>query len=83
MRKLTLIKRSSPPCPACRTMQAQLEGEGIPHEVVDITEQPEVIEKYNLSSVPVLIIEDDSGEFIQLTGLQPVENIKELLEEDD
>lgn len=80
MRKLTLIKRSTPPCPACQIMQAQLEGEGIPHEIIDISAQPDAIEKLDITGVPVLIIEDDSGEHIRLTGIQPIEDIKELLD---
>lgn len=81
MRTITLIKRSTPPCPACQIMHAQLDGEGIPHEVIDITEQPDAVEQYGLTSVPVLIIEDDNGEHIRLTGIQPIEDIKELLED--
>lgn len=83
MRKLTLIKRTTPPCPACNVMQAQLEGEGIPHEIIDITTQPDAIEKLDITGVPVLIIEDDNGEHIRLTGLQPIERIAELMKEDE
>lgn len=64
-------------------MQAQLDGEGIPHETIDISEQPDAVEKYNLTCVPVLIIEDDNGKHIRLTGLQPVERIAELMKEGD
>lgn len=83
MRKLTLIKRSNPHCPSCRIMQAQLEGEGIPHEIIDISAQFYAIEKLEIAGVPVLIIEDDNGEHIRLTGLQPVERIVELMKEGD
>lgn len=83
MRKLTLIKRFTPPCPACQIMQAQLEGEGIPHEIIDISAQSDAIEKLDIAGVPVLIIEDDNGEHIRLTGLQPVERIVELMKEGD
>lgn len=81
MRKLTLIKRSFPACPACNVMQAQLEGEGIPYDTIDITEEPDAVEKYDLTGVPVLIIDGDDGEHIRLTGLQPVERIAELMKE--
>ena len=83
MRKLTLIKRSAPNCPACNMMQAALEGEGIPHETIDITTNPDAIEAYNLTGVPVLLIEDDNGEHIRLTGFQPVEHIADLLKGDE
>lgn len=83
MRKLTLIKRTTPPCPACTRMQTALEGEGIPHEIIDISAQPDAIEKLDITGVPVLIIEDDNGEHIRLTGLQPIERVAELMKEDE
>ena len=79
--KLTLIKRSTPVCPACITMQLTLEDANIPFETIDIAKESEAIEKYNLSSVPVLLINEEDGGYIKLNGIQPVEVIKELLEE--
>lgn len=79
--KLTLIKRSTPTCPACNTMQFILENEGIPFDTIDIAEETDAVEKYNLSSVPVLLINGDNGSQIKLNGIQPIEVVKELLEE--
>lgn len=78
--KLTLIKRTSPICPMCVAMQMALEGEGIPFNTIDITEKPEVIEEYNISSVPVLLIKEDNGNEIKLNGIQPVDVIREFLD---
>ena len=78
--KLTLIKRSSPMCPACNTMQFILDTEGIQYDVIDIAKDTDAIEKYDLSSVPVLLINDESGQ-IKLNGIQPIEVIKEFLED--
>ena len=77
--KLTLIKRSTPRCPACETMQFVLKEEGIPFETIDIAKDSDAIEKYNLSSVPVILIDSEEGQ-LKLNGVQPVEVIKELLE---
>jgi predicted DsbA family dithiol-disulfide isomerase len=82
MRKLTLVKRSEPICPACNILQAQLEGENIPHDVIDISKSPELVEHLDITGVPVLIFEGTGGEEIRLTGLQPIERIQELLKED-
>ena len=79
--KLTLIKRSTPTCPACNTMQFILENEDIPFDIIDIAVDTDAVEKYSLSSVPVLLIDGDNGSQIKLNGIQPVEVIKELLEE--
>lgn len=78
--KLTLIKRSTPTCPACIAMQLALEGANIPFDTIDIAKETEAIEKYGLSSVPVLLI-GDREDYIKLNGIQPMEVIKEFLEE--
>lgn len=79
--KLTLIKRSTPTCPQCNTMQFILENEGIPFYIIDIAVETDAVEKYNLSSVPVLLINGDNGSQIKLNGIQPIEVIRELLGE--
>ena len=78
--KLTLIKRSTPICPACNEMTRLLEEEGIPFDTIDITTDTDTIEKYNLMSVPVILINDGETQ-VRLNGIQPVEVIKELLED--
>jgi glutaredoxin len=79
MTKLTLIKRSQPRCPGCEMMKVVLDGEGVEHEVIDITETPEAINEYEISGVPVLLFKDDNGLTTKLTGVQPIEKVKELL----
>lgn len=79
--KLTLIKRSTPMCPDCNKMQIILEGEGVPFDTIDIAKDAEAIEKYGLSSVPVILIDSDEGQ-VKLNGIQPIEVIKELLGEE-
>lgn len=79
--KLTLIKRSTPTCPACNTMELMLKGADISFDEIDIAKDTEAIEKYDLSSVPVLLIHDNNGEYTRLNGIQPVEVIKEFLED--
>jgi glutaredoxin len=81
MTKLTLIKRSQPICVACNVMSAQLLGEGIEHEVIDITHQPEKVDELNLTGVPVLMIERDNGSMVRLHGVQPIDEVKALLSE--
>lgn len=79
--KLTLIKRSTPICPQCTIMQLTLEDASIPFDTIDISNEPEAIEKYSLSSVPVLLINSDGGKQIKLNGIHPIEVVKEFLEE--
>lgn len=79
--KLTLIKRSTPICPNCNTMQLMLKDANISFDEIDTAKDVEAIEKYDLSSVPVLLIHDDNGGCTRLNGIQPVEVIKEFLED--
>lgn len=82
-KKLTLIKRSNPTCPLCIKMQNALDSEGVPYEVIDITEQPEAVEQYGLSSVPVMLINEEGSNQIRLNGFKPVELVKTFLQDDE
>lgn len=79
MTKVTLIKRSRPACPACNTLKAMLDGEGIEHTTVDITADKGAIDKYDVTSVPTLVIERDNGSTVRMYGVQPAEAIKEAI----
>lgn len=61
-------------------MQLILEEEGISFGTIDIATDTDAIEKYSLSSVPVILINDGDTQ-IKLNGIQPIEVIKELLED--
>ncbi len=78
--KLTLIKRSTPTCPDCNKMQFILDMENIEYDLIDIAVDTDAVEKYDLSSVPVMLINDGVSE-IRLIGVQPIEVVKELLED--
>ena len=80
MAKLTLIKRSVPTCPECIKQEMALESEGIPYKVIDIAHEPDAVEKYVISSVPVLIFEDAEGnEDYRINGFRPADFISEML----
>lgn len=81
MSKLTLIKK--PGCAPCAALSAQLDAESIEYRTVDITqspEAPELIDKYAISSVPVMLVETADGTEV-LRGFHPVEAIKTLINE--
>lgn len=58
-----------------------LEGEGIPHDTIDITDNPEAIDKYGLTSVPVMLIEKDGEITDRLVGVHPADAVKAKLTE--
>jgi len=61
-------------------MQFILDMENIEYDLIDIAVDTDAVEKYDLSSVPVMLINDDVSE-IKLIGVQPIEVVKELLED--
>lgn len=46
-------------CPKCKFTKASLDKEGIPYEVVDLTESPDIVEKFRsegLMTAPVVVV---------------------------
>lgn len=56
---MKLVKYGATWCTNCRLLDKSLEN--IPHETVDVDEQPEEAEKYNITQIPIIIKFDDSG----------------------
>jgi thioredoxin 1 len=82
---ITIKKFSKPGCMPCKVLanyigEIDLFGLGATLENIDITEQPEVIEKYNLNSVPVLVMERSGVEVHRIVGLRPTEEIIDAIE---
>lgn len=79
MMKLTLIKRSDPYCGACEVMANILTGEGIPFDTIDITTEPEAVEKYDIAGVPVMLFEKDGEITDRLSGVHPADAVRAKL----
>ena len=65
-------------CGPCKMLAKVLEGEdlGVKIEVVDIDENRELCEKYNIRGVPTLINPENNS---ALVGIKTLEEIKEWL----
>lgn len=82
---ITIKKFSKPGCMPCRAIahylrQIDLNEADAVLENIDITERPEVIEQYGLSSVPVLVLERNGIEVTRLIGLRPPEEILDAIQ---
>lgn len=55
MSEVTLIKRSFPACPACNAMAQALREEGIEFTTLDITEDPSLVDTYEIQGIPVTL----------------------------
>ena len=82
---ITIKKFSRKDCRPCKALanylgDIDLFGLGATLENIDIEEQPEVIEKYDLSSVPVMVLERSGVEVHRLVGLRGTEEIIDAIE---
>ena len=62
---MKVIKFGAPWCGSCKSMSTVVESAKdklpMPVEDIDIDEQFEIARKYNVRSVPTLVVVDDSG----------------------
>ena len=82
---ITIKKFSKPGCRPCAALahyigEIDLFNAGATLENIDISEQPEVIDQYGLSSVPVLVMERNGVEVGRIVGLVGTEEILDAIE---
>jgi thioredoxin 1 len=82
---ITIKKFSKPGCRPCAALanyigDIDLFNAGTTLVNIDITEQPEVIDQYGLTSVPVLVLERNGVEVGRIVGLVGTEEIVEAIE---
>lgn len=75
-----IIKFSASWCNPCKTLAKTLEGVdfGIPLVEIDIDDQMDVANRYNIRGVPTLVLVDEfEDEITRLVGLHSIETIKQ------
>lgn len=78
-KKLTVIKRSKPECPACDAMVGELDKYGIEYELKDITKDFTLIKKHDIKAIPVLLITEDETNIERFDGFTSVSVIKSAM----
>lgn len=77
---MKLLKLEKYMCAACKRLSAYLEGNGLPHETVNIEDHPEVAAQYQVMAAPVLIALDEEGQEIsRVEGYYP-DQIQDMLD---
>jgi thioredoxin 1 len=82
---ITMKKFSKPNCRPCQALanyigEIDLFNAGATLVNIDITEQPEVIDQYGLTSVPTLVLERNGLEVHRLVGLRGTDEILDAIE---
>ena len=67
-------------CNPCKTWSKNLEDAGIEHKSIDVDENEELTEKYNVMSVPtIVVLDEDDNEVGRFIGSRTKEQLlKEL-----
>jgi thioredoxin 1 len=81
---ITIKKFSKPGCRPCAALanyigEIDLFNAGATLENIDISEHPEVVDQYGLTSVPVLVFERSGVEVHRIVGLRPTEEIEDAI----
>jgi len=63
---------TTPGCQGCKVVERYLEEMGLPYETVDITENPEYLEKYPIFAAPGVVV-DGRLEFSGTPGRKALE----------
>ena len=66
---------TTPGCANCNVLENMLDNLGVEYTIIDVTEQPEFLEKYPIFTAPGLIINDK----LEFTGIPKLEELKQKL----
>lgn len=83
---MKVLKIYSRTCGPCKVLENNLQLANIPHESIDVEsiQGEDIIAKYEIRTVPTLILVDDEGKVIKRhTGLLGIQELKEFCNEAD
>lgn len=65
---------TTPTCPNCKMAEKIFEKKGIKYKTVDATQRQDLVEKYNISTAPTLLVETNKGEDVIIPTLPKIMN---------
>ena len=66
---------TTPDCTNCSVVEKMLDEMKIPYEIIDVTEKPEYLEKYQIFTAPGIVINGN----LEFTGIPKKEKLIEKL----
>lgn len=79
---MKLLKFQASWCQPCKVLTAAMQGMDIPYpvDIVDAEENEDILSKYNIRSVPALVlVNDDGSEADRLVGASSKEQVLKFL----
>lgn len=71
-KKLSITVYSKPRCPQCVATYRKLNGLGVEHESVDVSEALSFIQSLGYSQAPVVVVKDAKGDIVKhWSGFRP------------
>lgn len=65
---------TTPTCPNCKMAEKIFEKKGIKYKTIDATQRQDLVEKYNISTAPTLLVESTKGEDVIIPTLPKIMN---------
>lgn len=65
---------TTPTCPNCKMAEKIFEKKGIKYKTIDATQRQDLVEKYNVSTAPTLLVETNKGEDVIIPTLPKIMN---------
>lgn len=73
---IKILKFGAPWCTQCKGLDLVIKDLDLPIETINVDEDEEAAEKYNILSIPVLLfIDDDGKEVDRILGIVPKQEI--------
>ena len=66
---------TTPDCTNCKKVEAMLDDLDVPYRVIDVTKEPEYLQKYSIFTAPGIVI----GDKLEFTGIPEKKKLVEKL----
>jgi len=66
---------TTPGCSNCKVLEKMLDDMGVSYDLIDVTMQPDYLQKYPIFMAPGLVI----NEKLEFTGIPKINDLKKLL----
>ena len=63
---------STPDCAGCAIVEKMLDEMSVPYEIIDVTKNPEILQKYPIMTAPGIVIDDN----LEFTGVPKKDELK-------